>query len=336
MYRIVRFSSDPVVQTYMQIIYNACLLINKDCEYIVYKQKTDRKAFIISETVLCALYYYLRGYRNHIVWIQGVMPEESLMRNNSKIRYYVLSVIEKFILKRAKFLFFVSESMKEHYIKKYNIEVDQKCFIMPCFNELCINESAFSIENKYNSNTFVYVGSLNKWQCFDSIIKLYTAIEERCGNNTKLYVFTKEKEKALEVINQNRTQNYQIDYVSAEKLGETICQYKYGFVLRDDCIVNTVATPTKLSNYISQGIIPIYSSCLQSFHKINQDIELAVVADIENIQKSANEIVEHMHKNIQKEDVKKKCKAFFDDYYNSEKYVLSIKERMMDAIVNKG
>lgn len=48
-------------------------------------------------------------------------------------------------------------------------------------------------------------------------------------------------------------------------MSEALADVKFGFVLRNDVPVNRVATPTKLSSYLSAGVIPVFSKYLKDF-----------------------------------------------------------------------
>lgn len=60
---------------------------------------------------------------------------------------------------------------------------------------------------------------------------------------------------------------------------DTLRDVKFGFVLRDDIAVNNVATPTKLSSYLSAGVIPIYSSALKDFYEKTKFMHCFVLVD---------------------------------------------------------
>ncbi len=200
---------------------------------------------------------------------------------------------------------------------------------MPCFNELKITESAFT-QSKYDSNTFAYVGSLHEWQCFEDTLRLYSMIEEQSSNNVRLFVYTFQKEKAKEMISRYKIKNCVVDYVDKDELSERLKSVKYGFVLRKDCTVNNVATPTKFSNYLSNGIIPIYSSALKSFAEFDKARGIGIICDIDNLQGGVTTILESMNKKVDSNSVKKKCEGVFADYYNAEAYTKIICKKLRD------
>lgn len=320
-------NDSSVTGTYMNIVKQACSLVG-DSNTILNGEKPHNKSdYIISDTIQTAFRYFLYGYKNQIVWMQGVVPEESFMRRHSKLRFSVLSYMERIVLKKSKLLLLVSDDMLKHYEEKYKLSLKDKSIIMPCFNETEIVEDAFS-ENKYKENTFLYVGGMAKWQCFEQMAELYSQIEE-ADSNTMFYVYTFDKDIAEAVIKALNIKNYKVDYAPKEELSEKIKCIKYGFVLREDCTVNNVATPTKFSNYLSNGIIPIYSDSLRSFANVDAETQIGIVCNLDDLNIGAKRILEHTKLPINAEEMKNKCQSVFDTYYNQDRYVEAIKRKLI-------
>ena len=223
---------------------------------------------ILVATATSALKLYPKC-KNMIYWAQGIWPEESYMRNKSKLRFIVTGALEKWVLEKSKFVFFVSNSMKAFYEKKYGLNFDDRCYIMPCSNENLHSET-FSAPGKYENNIFCYAGSTSVWQCFEQTIALYKKIEEK-HPDSKLLLLVRDREAALEYIKKYNVQNYEINFVPVEELPRLLKDVKFGFVLREPSPVNSVATPTKILTYLANGIIPIYSTCLDGIHEILQN-----------------------------------------------------------------
>ncbi len=321
-----------VTTTYMEILKDACVAVCDNIEYVTKGQKpSDKRSCVVSDTVQTAITYLVKGYKNQIVWMQGILPEESYMRNHSRIRFAVLSILEKIVLKKAKMLLLVSEEMKTHYEKKYHLKLSNKSVIMPCFNECGPTEGAFSAD-KYSENTFVYVGSLHKWQCFEETVRFYSDIEKAASGATKLFVYTFQKETAEEIIAKYDVKNYEVDCAAPDELSERIKSIKYGFVLREDNPVNNVATPTKLSNYISNGIIPVYSSAVRSFADYDSGAKIGVVCDLNDIESGLNNILAHMGREVSAEEMKKKCEAVFAEYYCRERYIDELSKKIKTIV----
>lgn len=277
----------------------------------------DKNNYIVVVDAVSLLRWYLKGFRNFVFWSQGVLPEESAMRhNNSKIRLFVGGIVERFALKKSKLVIMVSEAMKSHYEKKYKINFSEKFFLMPCYN--CeLEKESFYKEGKYSENTFCYVGSLTIWQCFEQTVELYKKIEENYSN-TKFIVCTGEQEKAKSILTSKGVKNYTVQFVPQAELPNVLAQCKFGFIIREDVVVNNVATPTKLSTYLSNGIIPIVSDVIHEYASYFKGrkymISMPVIPDLGLIDK-------YMNSNITASDVYVEYSNFYNEYYNTDRYV---------------
>ena len=306
--------ASAVTETYMKTIAEATRMAG----FSVANAKDVRPRrgdYLVTNEVLVTLRYMLRGYKRHVVWIQGIVPEESYMRRHSRLRRTVLSCIERYVLRRAKFLLFVSPEMRTHYEKKYGSSLVEKSFIMPCFSETAISPSAFGAEKE--PRTFAYVGSLSAWQCFEETAAFYAAYERASGENAKFYVFTGEAERAHQILESVGARHYAISYREGEALDEALARVQYGFVLRHDDEVNRVATPVKLSVYAANGLIPLYSPVLSDFarHANRLDYGIAVPAGAPTA-----ELLERLTHPYDAMAVRQKCEALFREYYNTELY----------------
>lgn len=310
---------DTVTNYYLEIIGTA-LSQKVNIKYVYewnelnFNKETD---ILIVCTAPMAFKAILSGYK-YMFWSQGCWPEESLMRNNSKVRFVIAGFIERMALKRAEFVFFVSNSMHDFYKNKYRIDFYKKSYIMPCFNDV-IHEETFNDE-KYKENIFCYVGGTSIWQCFEETIELYSKIESVLLN-AKLLLLVKDKEKALKVIEKYGVKKYEIDYVSILELPARLSKVKYGFVLRKDNPVNYVATPTKVLTYISSGVIPIYSDSLVGIKSILNDTRYKIEYKNDGY---IQHIIDMSREQIDYKDVKREFMEVYLKYYDRERNIKNI------------
>lgn len=211
-----------------------------------------------------------KGAKHIVFWAQGIWPEESYMRNHNKVSYWVCGLIEKHALKEAERVFAVSNSQVRHYEKKYRLSLRDKTYVMPCSNET-MHEESFFFEGKYENPVFVYAGSLAKYQCIDMMLEAFSRIQQVQPNSSLLF-YTGQQDEARALIEQWDLNNVTIGYAVSDELGTVLAKAKYGFVIRDDSEVNKVATPTKISSYISNGVIPVYSRSIEAFDETSGDI----------------------------------------------------------------
>lgn len=262
-----------------------------------------------------------------INWFQGVVAEEALMTKGSLWRKYLWAFFESFTLKYSFFNIYVSRRMKKYFEDTYHIS-SSFFYIMPCFNKN-LNLELINKE-KYQYPTFVYAGSLATWQCVDKTLELYSLIE-RVLPNASLTLLTKEKELAETMVNNYKIKNYSIKYVSLENLDTELLKYKYGFLIRENHIVNNVATPTKMNSYLASGIIPIYSTFIEDF-KVNFSEYDFIVAK-EQPQDVLNDIVNFEKYGFNREIFFINLREIFDTYYNRKKYAEELSNYIGDNLI---
>ena len=256
-----------------------------------------------------------------INWFQGVAPEEVKYSNKSffkKCFYYLgQTFLEWYALKNAEISIMVSDTMLKHYKKKYGF--NGPSFIMPCFNTL-LNINAF--KDKYNKPTFVYAGNLAGWQCFEETVYLYSLIKKNVPE-ARFTIYTQDQSKASEILDKYGVER-DIRYVPYKELSSELQNYKYGFIIREDDIVNNVATPTKMNSYLANGIIPIYSTVIDAFRENLSGLHYAV--PVENVENCINIILSLEQEIISPEDVLNDYKQIFKNYYNRDYYVKELAE----------
>ena len=255
-----------------------------------------------------------------LTWFQGLSPEEIKMEYKPSLRRFlkipVHEFAEKLCLKVCDVCLFVSDAMRNHYIRKYGI-IPDKSFIMPCFNmefnENLIRKNPY----RYERPTFVYAGNLSSWQCFKHTLKLYKKIKDILPD-ASLRIYTHEIDKALSILKEHNV-DAKVDCVSAQQLSEELADYKYGFIVRDDIVVNNVATPTKMNSYMSSGLIPVYSDVIEAY---KQPISgHAHVIPFLTDEEAINKILHMEQTPISVDKIVNEYGDIFSKYWNRNKYI---------------
>ena len=321
-YLYVNYKNIVVLKDYMEVVKMALEDNAFTTHYVESLDGVDKKSLIVFPMAIDAIKYYLKGYRRIILWQQGATAEESYLRNHSKIRTWILNYIDCFMMERAYLVLYVSERLRKYYENIVKHSFSQKSYIMPCFND----EVDLSLIKKkdYNTAKFVYVGSLDLWQCFEQTAMLYTQIEKRIAG-CSLLVLTFQTDEAERILKENGAENYIVKCVPKETVRDELEKCTYGFVLRDDIIVNQVATPTKISSYLAAGVLPIFSKCIESFNTITEGKTFAVSLDsFEDIDK----IITFIHKEKNNHTLANEIANVFETYYNRNAH----KEKISDMI----
>ena len=327
-YIYINYPNIVVLNVYLDVIREALLKLDYECEYIKDFNSVSKRDLIVFPMGKDAFKYYFKGYRNIILWQQGATGAESFMRHRSTIRRFILNYMDCFIMKKAKMVFYVSQYMMKYYENMAHTSFSDKAYIMPCFNEVFDEE--FIAGKDYSQKTFTYIGSLSLWQCFNETVEIYAKIEKRIPN-TFLKVLTFDTEKAEEIIKQNNIKNYSIACVPKEQVKKELENATYGFIIRHDVDVNRVATPTKISSYLSAGVLPIYSTCLKDFHIQANGKSFAHAFDPDE---PIEGLIRYINDGVNKEVVCNEIKDLFDTYYSKENHVKNIillAERCLDS-----
>lgn len=216
------------------------------------------------------------------LWLQGILPEESYLKNKSKLRLNILSRIEKFAIKVCSGVVVVSNSMIEHINKKYNVSIENHLLI-PCLSDLKYRNE---IEKKEMS--FVYVGGASEWQKIDLIIHEFIKIKEKHPNANLDFISKDHKEINLKISNLEDKIKESIDIYSInnrENMSISLSQYQYGFLFRDNIAVNRVSSPIKFCEYLSCGIRPIISDNIGDYSSWVNKEKFGIVSDHSSIPK---------------------------------------------------
>ena len=263
-----------------------------------------------------------------VTWFQGLGGEEALMRRNSKRDKFLWSCVEGFSIKFSYLNIYVSECMRQYYSDRYKGKgVNENYFIMPCFNK-DLNVNAFDLPDKYHNLSFVYAGGLDKWQCIETTLEIYKKIEDKYPK-ASITLLTKQSEEASKLLEKFSIKNGAIKFVSLDSLDNELSQYKYGFLIRENHIVNNVSTPTKMNSYLANGIIPIYTDVIADFKsnlKSNLFLRLKHQEQVDDWVKHFFQFNDFIDHNI--DLIKSDVLDIFSHYYSREYYVNSLSEKI--------
>lgn len=326
-YIYINYKNIEVIKTYLDIIATALRANNYDTSFVTTLNKIPKSSLIVYPMAIDAFKYYIKGYRNFILWQQGVTGEESYMRNKSNVRRYLLNKIDSYMMEKARLIFFVSNELRNYYEKFSNQDFKSKSYVMPCFNE-SLNIEILKNKN-YTRRMFTYVGSLDLWQCFDKTVYIYKYIEDSIPG-TFFKVLTFQVDEAVSYLKKAGVKHFEVKKVPKELVQKELEDCTYGFIIRDDTVVNRVATPTKISSYLSCGVLPIYSSSLIDFFNIAMNCECMIRLDSSNEKQRMNDLVKKINIDIDYKKAINEISYVFNEYYSKDKHVKMISKMLKD------
>lgn len=305
---------------YVDIIKEA--LKDRNYELITVHRLSDIKNANLILTIT-AKYFLQAKFRfpltKTIFWAQGI-SEEAEWNGQSKPICIFKEFAERVAVRHSSVLMVVSKAMQSHFANKYDYN-PANCFIMPCFNKH-LNESWNN--NQYNNPAFVYAGSASVWQAVDQMLDVYKEVEQKI-QNASLTILSNQQKEFESKIQERGIHNYTIKYVPLEKLEDELSNYKYGLLLREDHIVNKVATPTKMNSYLSAHLIPIFSSAVDDFNENIRLAEFTLKASTPiDSDRVANQIISFESSNHDYGQYRKLLIELFNKHYNRKAYVSTL------------
>lgn len=180
--------------------------------------------------------------------LHGVVPEEEYMRGEHR-RSRELGEVEKKVFEHGSVFIAVTSAMKEHYIKKYSWAKSKKWILLPIFTDVSTNKD---ISNKIPRRV-VYAGGAQKWQNVDLIIETIN----KSSSEYSYDILTKDKQEFTSINKKEKVKIFSIEHTMIYSI---YLKSELGFVLRDDNLVNRVACPTKLVEYLAYGVVPVIKS----------------------------------------------------------------------------
>lgn len=209
--------------------------------------------------------------------LHGSVPEEHKF-NNSTSLYIIYSIIERYIFSKVNRLIFVTNSMRAFYINKYPKSAIIKSEIIPIFSQNVFSSSEISTVQELNNIVsqkkivFIYSGKANKWQNVPKMLEYFKKIEH--NHNFVFIILSPDIDEFQTLIKRNNLDSDKIllKSVTPEELPAYYQIAHYGFILRDDHILNRVANPTKMVEYLYYGITPIVQfAAIGDFLRLDYD-----------------------------------------------------------------
>lgn len=204
--------------------------------------------------------YLLPFYRGRLVLdAHGAVPEE--------IRYYskkqwvvpVLERLERMVFAKAKVVICVTEQMKKHFLAKYP-HYTGRYVVYSIFPEtLQADEGKREPKRKDDPVRLLYSGGISPWQLLDLTLDTIKQNQSPRLEYTLLVTDRPYVERLLEAKGM-KDLPVRVLSVQPEELAAYYSRADYAFILREDNVVNRVANPTKLVEYLRFGLIPIVLS----------------------------------------------------------------------------
>lgn len=261
------------------------------------------------------------------LWIQGVFPEEARLHFDSRAREGLWRAFECLALPRVRGALVVSEAMRLHFTNRYP-RLRLPMFTMPCVNA-ALNEAAFRRPGKYAAPRFVYAGSLHAWQCVEESLASFARIRA-ARPAARLSIFTQDTVAAANLVGAAGLRDVEVAHLTLPALNARLDDFKYGFVLRREHIVNRVATPTKVSTYMAHGVIPVMTRAVQDYNFHLGALDPIVLSPSIDAATIADAVLAMEQRTLDAEQVLTHYRHPFEHYFNHDAYLPKL-QRFLQA-----
>lgn len=205
----------------------------------------------------------LKG-KNVSLDFHGTVPEEVAFRGHKLLGRFFKCLERRLVPKVSNFIY-VSDEMRRFYIESYPFIGERRHLLNPIYPKNLLAESSekdadilrHELGIRPDDVVFVYSGNLQKWQNVDLTIDCMN----RIARDNYFFIFLSgQPDQLKEMIRQRGTQSsvrYEVRKVSPDELSKYYEIAHYGFILRDDHLLNRVSAPTKLVEYLHHGLTAI-------------------------------------------------------------------------------
>ncbi len=196
------------------------------------------------------------GWMMHVPWltkvidVHGVVPEEFRFHNDffSAVLY---EKKEQLAVRKSNLVIVVTEAMQNYLRQKYRKDLRGQIAIFPMFPNVAptLDPRAY-VDGK---PVVVYAGGLHKWQQVPKMVGAISRTASVCAHR----FYCPEPDVVRAMLPEAVRAQVIVDRKAHVELMRLYAECHYGFILREDIVVNQVACPTKLVEYLAMGIVPI-------------------------------------------------------------------------------
>lgn len=211
--------------------------------FLLYLMKKAQIIYVHSVMNAMKIIYAYLFWGKIITDMHGVGSEELRLLGRPLWKIKICSLSEYITVRNSYRIIVVTHNMGTFYQNTYGIKKERIIFIS-IFNRK-------TVQNNYNRlYSAIYCGGIHKWQCIDELKLLIKKTIHKY--HWTVLTGTPKEFSSLE--------NIELKTVSNSEVYNYYKKNTFGIVLRDNDIVNRVACPTKLIEYIQCGLLPVVKS----------------------------------------------------------------------------
>jgi glycosyltransferase involved in cell wall biosynthesis len=265
--------------------------------YDFYKINKDQFKHVIFQTRMPSIgltFFLLKIFTNSKIIFESrgaTIEERKFVGGKTSIKLLIKKNImymsERMLLKYSDLIIVVSKALRDYYLEYLGVKKD-KFLVIPGaadskifnFNPIGRDKIRKNLEIEENKKVIIYSGALGmKWEIPDKLflfIKKLHAID----NDYRFIVLTPDLQIARDLARQYKLDG--ITFITSaqfEKVNDFLLAADLGILLREDILMNNVASPTKFSEYLLTGLPVIVSKGVNDFAELVRETGYGVVID---------------------------------------------------------
>jgi glycosyltransferase involved in cell wall biosynthesis len=220
--------------------------------------------------------------------IHGVLIEEAIYNDKLKqgsILHFYLNHKERLALRLADAIFCVSHKMIDYYTAKHNLPPDRFQLTRTSFDPDIFKSFSFTLKEKAkerlglkNKIVLLYMGHKKAWQLTGDVVNLFADLEKYL-RHLKIIVLSDDTEgiRAAFADREISEDQYVIKFVPHDKVPLYSYAADAAIIIRDESIINKVASPMKFSEYLASGALVLVSPTVGDLPAIVIKYEVGLV-----------------------------------------------------------
>jgi hypothetical protein len=192
---------------------------------------------------------------------------------------------------------FVSDDLRQHMMGPLRTSITT---VIPCavpsgsiyFSAKLRTQKRSELGYQEDDVVLLYSGGMAKYQSFKEYVALVKKLAEY-NNHIKFLVVTHEPQKALQELQELPAYLFQLTSANIQDMNAFYCAADYGMLIRENNLLNNVASPTKFAEYCLAGLpIIMNDSVHQSWEyakEIGNLVNIEELSEIDLYASSAKE-----------------------------------------------
>lgn len=230
---------------------------------------------------------------------------------------------------------FVTNAMREFDINTYNYREDIPYTIIPTLyrplavDPVHLHDVRVSENLKEDDFVVSYIGATQAWQSAGELVRVIDLIGNKY-QKAKFLLLTNGEIKELSQLDENVRNRIIKKTVPHKEMPYYLAMTNVGIVIRDDNMVNRVAAPTKIAEYITNGVAILYKGHIGVIDDLKRvDPTLGLI----NIDDDVNWL--GMIGTVKKKSVSKSVLDYFDMSHRQEDTLQMIMKSMAQPMARR-